>query len=101
MRLPTIPLASGRRLTSADIVVTVHESAAELPECIASIDRPQFISGYSPSRMGLLCLDGMNLESLQEHSMQWKPGMKKYMINGVVATEGNLNVITKLVLAGP
>ena len=99
MRLPTIPLASGRRLTSADIVVTVHESASELPECVSSIDRPQFVSGCTSSRMGLLCLHGMKLESLQEHSMQWKPGKKKYMIHGIVATEDNINVITELVQA--
>ena len=99
MRLPTVPIASGRRLTSADIVVTVHETVCESPGQISSIDRPQFISGYTPSRMGLLCVDDMNLETMQETSLQWKPGEKKYMINGIVTPEDNISIVTEFVKA--
>ena len=99
MRLPQVPVFAGRRLTSADIVVSVHECVTESHEHIATIDRPQFLSGYTPSRMGLLCLADMNIEHLQEHTMQWTLGEKQFMINGIAPTDNTLSVITQFVTA--
>ena len=56
MRLPPLPLASGRRLKGTDLLVTVHSQVTQSGRDVIAMDRPRHIAGYTSSRMGLLSL---------------------------------------------
>ena len=70
MRLPAIPVRAGRRLTNADVVITVHNVCALRDGEVVVMDRPRFISGYNRSYMGLLSLEDADIESLKSSAQK-------------------------------
>ena len=74
MRLPAIPVGAGRRLTNAEVVITVHNVCALRDGEVVAMDRPRFISGYNRSYMDLLSLEDVDIESLKSSSQTWVKG---------------------------
>ena len=68
MRLPAMPVASGRRLGKSDIVVSMHAIVAHRLNEVLLRDRPQRIAGYTQSRMGVLSLGDMSVDALSANT---------------------------------
>ena len=97
MRLPSIPVAAGRRLTNADIVITLHHTVARRdPEEVVVIDRPRFIAGYTPSYLGVLALEDVDVEVLKSKAQTWARGRQMFAFRHVVATDDVVDVVTEL-----
>ena len=72
MRLPAIAIASGRRVTSDDIIVSVHSAVSESGQDVTVIDKPKHIIGQHCSYFGVLSLSDQDTFSLRVHSRAWK-----------------------------
>ena len=100
MRLPPIPVGAGRRLTNADVVITVHNVCALREGEVVLMDRPRFISGYNRSYMGILSLEDVDIESFKSSAQTWVKGKKRFALRDVVATDDLIDVVTQLCEAG-
>ena len=100
MRLPAMPVASGRRLGKPDIVVLMHAIFAHRLNEVLLQDRPQRIAGYTQSRMGMLGLGDMSVDALRASTKEWDGAPKTFLLSGVVATDEIIDTVTQLVEAG-
>ena len=100
MRLPAIPVGAGKRLTNADIVITVHNTVSLRDHEVLAMDRPRFVAGYNRSYMGLLSLEDVDIESMKSSARKWSKGKKRFAFRDVVATDDIIDVVTQLCEAG-
>ena len=96
MRLPPIPVGAGRRLSNADIVITVHKVVALRDHEVVVMDRPRFISGYNRSQMGVLSLEDVDIETLKSSAQKWVKGTPKFALRNIVATDDVIDVVTQI-----
>ena len=100
MRLPAMPIASGRRLTRSEIVVTMHDVKSHRPDGVWCQDRARYVAGGSRGRLGVLSLGDMSVDSLRSGTKEWDRGEKKYVLSGIAATDEMIDTSTFLVSAG-
>ena len=100
MRLPSIPVGAGRRLTMADVMITVHNVVGLRDHEVLAMDRPKSISGYNRSYMGLLSLEDVDIESLKLTARKWVKGSNRFALRDVVASDDLIDVVTQPCRAG-
>ena len=100
MRLPAMPVASGRRLTQSDIVVTLHDIISHRPDRVLLQDRPRHVAGYKPGRIGVLSLGDMSVDSMRSSVKQWDKGEKTFVLSGIAPVDETIDTFTLLVSAG-
>ena len=100
MKLPPYPLASGQRLQQADILISIHPVITQSDEEVATLNRPQHIAGYSPSRFGVLSLTDRDVAHVRSYSWRRNKGISKLTWANVVPTFDVIAIATHLVEAG-
>ena len=100
MRLPAVPIASGRRVGTEDVIVSVHSTRNLTDHVVLLLDKPNHVLGQHTSHFGILALSDQNTDSLRVHSKAWKRDDPQFLLSSMVGLEHVVDIVTFLVRAG-
>ena len=97
MRLPALPIASGRRVGMEDVIVSVHAKANHIGDGVLLSAEPSHVFGQHTFHFGILSLSDQNANSLRVHSQVWKYADPKFSLHSMVGLEDLVDIVTFLV----
>ena len=99
MRLAAVPIASGRRIGTDDVIVSVHATKHVTDNGVLLSDKPNHVLGQHTSHFGILSFSDQNIDSLRVHSKAWKRADPRFVLSSMVGLEHVVDIVTFLVRA--